>query len=132
MIYGIGTDIVAISRLESIYSNYGDKFAKKILSTNELTKFGTINNYKKKIAYIATRWAAKEAIVKALGTGFRNGLYLTEIIITNTVLGQPKVSFSTIAQKTINNIFLNKKLQILLSLSDDQDYALAYVVIELL
>ncbi|MBP9723118.1 MAG: holo-ACP synthase [Gammaproteobacteria bacterium] len=130
MIYGIGTDIVAISRVSAIYSTYQEKFLAKILSPIELTKFNDINNLEKKDKYLATRWAGKEAIVKALGTGFRQGLYLSNFSITNNVLGQPQVILSTNAYKIISNRLLNKQFHIHLSLSDDKDYALAYAIIE--
>lgn len=135
MIHGIGTDIVNITRIFNLYKKYQNKFVNKILSKQEIIifdKLSNFNNLNKKIYYLANRWAAKEAVVKALGTGFRNGLYWPEISIVNNSLGKPEVELSIKAEEIFNNILDNKPSNIHLSISDDSDYVVCYVILELI
>lgn len=124
MIVGIGTDIVHISRMQALLDKHADKIAQRILSEDEFAQF------KKAVhaaAFLAKRFAAKEAAAKALGTGFRDGLSLQHIAVTNNEQGKPELSFngqglSCIQQRQVSRSFL--------SLSDDGDYAIAYVILE--
>jgi len=130
MIHGIGTDIVAIKRFNTIYSKYPQKCHKKILSPIELTQFNKIKLLEKQIKFIATRWAVKEAFVKAIGIGFRNGLYLPQISIIKNTYGQPKIILSSLANNTLQKKFIDQKFNFHISLSDDSDYAIAYCIVE--
>jgi holo-[acyl-carrier protein] synthase len=135
MIYGIGTDIVSIKRISTIYCKQAHRFVVRILSDAELSKFNAISNTNKKILYLAGRWAAKEAIVKALGTGFRNGLYLNQISIINNEFGQPQALFSETAKQQIKHLLSVRNVTddflIHLSLSHEVDYATSMVVVEI-
>lgn len=122
MISGIGTDLVHIPRMQRLLDKYGVKAAERILSEQELEHF---QRAAKPAAFLAKRFAAKEAAVKALGTGFRDGISLQHITVSNDALGKPYITLSGQAkhhsqQKQIETV--------LLSLSDDGDYASAYVI----
>ena len=86
MIYGVGTDVVEVSRIAKALERFGDGFAKKILSPEEFLVFQK-NNLKEN--FLAKRFAAKEAFAKALGTGFRNDLNFKDIEIMNDKFGKP-------------------------------------------
>ena len=77
-IFGVGIDIVEIQRIKETYSRYGERFARKILSNSELRNFYKNKN---KISFLAKRFAAKEAVGKALGVGIKNGSILKNIEI---------------------------------------------------
>lgn len=121
MIRGIGTDIVEIDRIEKASSREG--FLKKIFTTREIEHLKSRNL---RPEFIAGRFAAKEAIVKALGTGFQ-GVRFQEIEIENDILGKPLVLLSgnakKIASKEGDYIFH-------LSISHGRDNAIAYVIWE--
>ena len=119
-IYGVGTDIVDITRIKKSIKN--KKFINKIFSDRE------IKNSKNKLdSYYAKRFAAKEAFSKALGTGISEGISFNEISILNNDKGQPYIE---LIGKT--KIIVNKKIKkkkIYLSLSDEKKYAIAIVII---
>ena len=123
-IFGIGTDIVNISRIKKSL-NKNKKFKNKIFSLNEIkyceSKLNTI-------AFYSKRFAAKEAFVKALGTGVTKGISFNEISITNNKNGAPFIELLG-KTKTIVKKILKKKNNIYLSLSDEIKYALAIVII---
>lgn len=124
MIYGIGTDIVRIQRLDDSINRYGERFVRRILTDDELDGFHASG---RKAHFLAKRFAAKEAAVKALGTGFRDGLNLKDISVTHDELGKPVLKFSERAQKALKNRGVGNHH---LSLSDEQDYAVAFVTFE--
>lgn len=123
-IFGIGTDIVAIDRIRKIWQRFGEAFARRILAKSE---FEDLNTAKDKIAFLAKRYAAKEALAKALGTGFqRNGIRLTEIAVKNDTLGKPYLEFEAGTQKEMENKHIRESH---LSLSDERDFAIAFVIL---
>ena len=123
-ILGIGTDIVQIARIKRIWLRFWHAFARKILSQQELV---LLEVSKDPIAYLAKRFAAKEAFVKALGTGFRpDGVRFTDIIINNDPLGRPYLDFTNRAKEVINKSHVSESH---LSLSDEKDYAVAFVIL---
>lgn len=124
MIYGIGTDIVRIQRLVDILQRYGERFARRILADDEMQEFQVSN---RKSHFLAKRFAAKEAFVKAIGTGFRNGISLRDIRVTHDDLGKPLLTFSTRLDQRLGNLGIDGCH---LSLSDEQDYAIAFVTLE--
>lgn len=135
MIYGLGTDIVEIMRISDAYNKNPDRFVAKLLSEVEINQLSTIQNQAAKMSFLAGRWAAKEAVAKALGTGIRGDLNLSGIVIDNNDLGCPFVSFSNSADEYINKMLtkkaINHKLHFHLSISHEQQFATATVVIEL-
>ena len=125
-IFGIGTDIVNIKRLEKSLKNYGSQFKNRIFTKNEIIYCDKKNN---PIPYYAKRFAAKEALSKALGTGIRKGIDLKNIEVTNDALGKPSINLKgNVADLLIKKI-KTKKYSIYLSLSDDLPWAQATVII---
>ena len=122
MIVGVGTDVVQIERIEELFAKYGEAFLEKNFHSKEIECFHAFKN-EKAVAYLAKRFAGKEAVAKALGKGVGDGLAFKDIAILNDKLGAPYVDFST---STIQN-FSDKKIYI--SLSDDYPIAVAFVVI---
>jgi len=123
-IFGIGTDIVDVSRMKKLLSN-NKKFKNRIFSENEI-KY--CEKQSDKIASYSKRFAAKEAFSKALGTGISNGISFKEISINNSKNGAPFIQLIGKTRSIIKNI-IKKKKKIYLSLSDEKKYALAMVVI---
>lgn len=124
MIYGIGTDIVYVGRIRDDLSRFGDRFAERILTKNELLEFHQNAN---KANFLARRFAAKEAAVKAMGTGFSNGVQLHHIEVTHDDHGKPMLMFHGRARD-----FLQEKCVTVahISLADEQDNAVAFVTLE--
>lgn len=124
MITGIGTDIVHIPRIEALLSEFGDAFVNKSFTEAEKTYAEKKSNgdARKHACYLAKRWAAKEAVVKALGTGFGNGTHWRDIEITNNAEGQPHVIIHS------NNAFYHN-LNIHISMSDDYPNAVAFAIV---
>lgn len=125
MIFGIGTDIVHIERMRENLDKHGDKFAQRILTVTELSEFEEKND---KAAFLAKRFAAKEATAKAMGTGFSNGLSLLHIGVTHDKAGKPILEFLETAETFLID---NKIKQSHLSLADERDYAVAFVTLGL-
>ena len=123
-IFGIGTDLVDISRVKKLLNN-NKKFINRIFSFNEITH---CESKKDKIASYSKRFAAKEAFTKSLGTGFRKGISFNEISVFNNKKGAPSIELLG-KTKTITRNIIKKKYKIYLSLSDEKKYALAMVVI---
>jgi len=124
MIVGVGVDIAETERFEKLYSRYGERIARRILTDSEQVEFGRRNN---PASYLATRFAAKEAAVKALGTGFGCGVGYKSIEIKNNNQGKPMLKFINSAlelarQKQVKNVFV--------SLSDEKHYVVAMVILE--
>lgn len=125
MIYGIGTDIVHVNRMRENLDKYGEKFARRILTEAEFAEFKDKNN---KAAFLAKRFAAKEAVAKAMGTGFSRGLSLHHIGVSHDDAGKPILEFMDVAK----NFLQDKKIkQTHLSLADERDYAVAFVTLVL-
>jgi len=123
-IFGIGTDIVCIKRIRSSLKN--KNFIKRIFNEQEVLKCkNVVNQYN----CYAKRFAAKEAFSKALGTGISNGINFNEITVLNNKSGKPYISLKGKTKKKIKKMFKQKKTKISLSLSDEKDYAVAFVTI---
>ena len=125
-VIGLGTDIVNINRIKKIYSKYGNHFLNKILTESE-KKFEKTTSKSKKISTIAKRFAAKEAISKAIGYGFSNGVHFKDIEIYNDKSGKPFANLNGKAKSIVKKI--SRKYNIFLSLSDDKPWAVATALI---
>ena len=125
-IFGIGTDIVNIKRMEKSLKKYGFKFKKKIFSKREILY---CEKKKNPSSYYAKRFAAKEAFSKALGTGIRKGVSLKNIEVFNNSKGKPYILLKGDLSKFLKKKINNKKYDIHLSLSDDKPWAQATVII---
>jgi len=123
-IIGIGTDIVAIARIKKIWERYGLAFAKRILTPSE---FEQLPKSRDQIGFLAKRYAAKEAVAKALGTGFRpDGVLLTDIGVSNDHLGRPHLLFSGFAKQEIERKGVTESY---ITLSDEKEFAVAFVIL---
>ena len=125
-IFGIGTDIVNIKRVENILKKRGSLFKKRIFSKIEINYCEKKKNAN---AFFAKRFAAKEAFSKALGTGIRNGISFKDVQIYNNKLGKPNIQLKGKVHKYLKRQIKNKKYYIYLSLSDDKPWAYATVII---
>ncbi len=122
-IIGIGTDIVEQMRISALLERFGQKFVDRILSIEEQKSFERSSN---PVSYLAKRFAAKEAVAKAFGTGIGQAFAFNEISVTNLPSGQPTVSFIGRSKEFVDN--RNVK-EVMISLSDEKAFALAFVVI---
>ena len=91
MIFGIGTDIVQIARMERIHERHGQRFAQHLLMPEEMSAY---RSHARPARYLAMRFAAKEAIVKAMGTGFAHGMWLRDTGIVPNEWGRPEIVWS--------------------------------------
>ncbi len=123
-IFGIGIDILEIKRIKKIFINKKNMFAKKILSKNEIIEYKKKNN---KIYFLAKKFTAKEAVVKALGTGISNGIYFKNIEIYHNKKGKPKIKFLKKTKYYLKKIKFKK---IHISITDEKKYVLSTVIIE--
>ena len=124
MIFGIGTDIVDVTRIKKMKSI--DSFAKKILGDNEYLKFSKLSE-SKKIFFIAKQFAGKEAFAKAIGTGISGDVNFKTIEILRNDEGKPMFKFAEKTQLLIDNLGIAHSH---VSLSDEKEYALAFVILE--
>ena len=125
-IFGIGTDIVNIKRMEKSLKKYGKSFKKRIFSENEINY---CENKKNPSSFYAKRFAAKEALSKALGTGIKGNIIFKDIEILNNKKGKPLIKLKGPVNKFLKTKVKNKKYDIHLSLSDDKPWAQATVII---
>jgi holo-[acyl-carrier protein] synthase len=123
-INGIGVDIVENNRLKKLIKN--KQFISRIFSQKEIDKSKKIKN---KTNYFSKRFAAKEALSKAIGTGFRKGLNFKDISIINDKYGKPNYELNSNVKKFIYSKFNVKKIKISLSLADEKKYSIAFSVI---
>ena len=131
MIIGLGTDIVYVERIKKVYEDSGEHFISKIFTVAERKDIDKLNGFeRKKICKLAKLFAAKEAAVKALGTGFSDGISWQDVEITHDEKGCPKLNLSKKALEKANDLSKGEDWQILLSLSDDYPWAQAVVIIE--
>ena len=124
MIFGIGTDIVEIERIKKISSV--DKFAKKILSQNELDIFNELSKDKKTF-FLSKQFAGKEAVSKALGTGVGKEVSMKNIEILRDNKGKPIFNAIDELKTYMSNLGITKTH---VSLSDESNYAIAMVILE--
>ena len=122
MIIGVGTDIVEVDRIRKAFSRRPEKFRRKILAAEEIEK----TPVNREIEYLAKRFAAKEAISKVLGTGMKFGVSFGDILIlTDLKTGQPLVELKGYARQQASRKGINR---ILISISDEKDYAMAFAI----
>jgi holo-[acyl-carrier protein] synthase len=91
VIFGIGTDVVQLARVEEIFARHGEHFVRRLLMPQEETAFRA---YRRPVRFLAMRFAAKEAIVKALGTGFAHGVWIRDVGVAPDTWGRPQIIWS--------------------------------------
>ena len=123
---GLGSDLIDIRRIENTLSKFGDRFKKRIFTEDEIKK---CERRKQSAACYAKRFAAKEAAAKALGTGFRNGVFWRDLEVTNLPSGKPTITFHGNSQLQLKKIANDKEPNISLTITDEFPYAQAIVTI---
>jgi holo-[acyl-carrier protein] synthase len=128
MIYGIGTDIIQISRIEAALARNGERFAEKVLGPEELEKY---RRRKEKveargIRFLATRFAAKEAFSKAIGLGMRMPMTWRAMQTLNAASGKPVA----VTSGALSEFMEQNGLTAQVSITDEDDYAVAFVIVE--
>ncbi len=128
MIFGIGTDILRIERVEQAIGRRGERFAEKILGPQELEKY---HRRKAKVAarglrFLATRFAAKEAFSKAIGLGMRMPMTWRAMQVLNAPSGKPVV----VTSGALSDFMQEQGLSAHVTITDEIDYAVAFVVVE--
>ena len=128
MIYGIGTDIIRIDRIQAALDRYGDRFAERILGAEELQKY-----HRRKarveargLRFLATRFAAKEAFAKAIGLGIHMPMTWRAMQTLNAPSGKPIVVTSGALEQHMQDNGLTAQV----SITDETDYAVAFVIVE--
>ncbi len=124
MIKGIGTDLVRTSRIANSLERFGERFAEKILASGEMTDFKSSND---KVKFLSKRFAAKEAVAKALGTGMGAGVHFKLIEVTHKPSGSPAVVLLGAAQERASKLGVT---HVYLSVTDEEGLAQAFSVIE--
>ena len=123
MIFGIGTDIVSIVRMQQGLERHGERFAQRILDADEYRDY---SKSPKPAAFLAKRFAAKEAAVKALGLGFSRGISMQHVSVGHDDNGRPLLCLSGTAKIIADELGVGESF---LSLADEQDHAIAYVIL---
>ena len=124
-IVGIGVDIIQNSRIKKAIKN--KSFVNRIFTKSEISS-SKIRNYKTN--YFAKRFAAKEAFIKSIGTGIRKGINFKDIYVINDKSWKPNIKFSNKVNNLIIKKFKTRNFDIFLSLSDEKNYSIAFVVIQ--
>ncbi|MGD9000415.1 MAG: holo-ACP synthase [Granulosicoccaceae bacterium] len=123
MIYGIGTDIVRVARMSANLEKYGERFARRILTDQEYRDF---EQSARPAHFLARRFAAKEAIAKAMGIGFSRGMSLRHVGVGHDEHGKPVVEFYDRALELCEELGIGEGY---ISLADEQDHAVAFVTL---
>ncbi len=128
MIYGIGTDICDIRRIRASLQRHGERFARKILSEGELTTWQarSLRWPDRGVSYLATRFSAKEAFSKAIGTGMRMPMTWRSCEIANAASGKPEIVLHGALQVWFEALQLSAHITV----TDETDYAVSFCVVE--
>jgi len=140
MIYGVGTDIIRISRIEAALARHGERFAERILGAEELAVFRQRsaraartgearvepNTTRRGLHYLATRFAAKEAFSKAIGLGMCMPMHWHAVQILNAAAGGPVL----VANGALLALMQEKGWSAQVSITDEVEYAVAFVIVE--
>jgi len=124
VIYGVGSDLIEIPRVERALARFGERFAQRILCEPELRRF---HGHAKPAAYLAKRFAAKEAFTKALGTGIHAPANWHGVWVINLKSGKPQLEFSAALAKLLRDRGIRRSH---LTLSDERGMAAATVILE--
>ncbi|HNH99658.1 MAG TPA: holo-ACP synthase [Rhodocyclaceae bacterium] len=123
MIHGIGTDVCRVERFERMLERYGERAARRVLGGRELSEFSSVVHPAR---FLARRFAAKEAFAKAIGTGIREPVFLSAMQVGHDGLGKPFMECGGALAAMMSSAGLTAHL----SISDEEDLAVAFVVIE--
>lgn len=124
MIFGIGTDIVSYSRISRLHQRYDQRFAQRVLSAKEWPNYNASGD---PVRFLMKRFVAKEAFAKAIGTGLRSPVTLQRICIEHDTLGKPILVFDKTLAEFVADLRVTRHH---ISISDERDSAVAFVVLE--
>jgi holo-[acyl-carrier protein] synthase len=124
MIFGVGTDIVELSRVHAAYDRFGEKFAQRILMDEEMELYRCS---KRRVRFLAMRFAGKEAAVKAMGTGFAHGVWLRDVGIISNDWGRPLLVWSERGRRVCERLGIGDGH---VSLTDEAGLIMAFAVVE--
>jgi holo-[acyl-carrier protein] synthase len=129
VIYGVGTDVVEIGRIAAARARFGDRFVQRILGAQERVRYAQrlTRSERRGLAYLATRFAAKEAIAKALGLGLRPPMSWRAVEIVNAPSGQP----TALVQGALALFMAQRNLTLHVSVSDERELATAFAIAEI-
>lgn len=130
MIYGIGTDLVEIDRVEAAVQRFGGRFVERILGPQERVRYAQrhARSPRRGLAFLATRFAAKEAVSKAIGLGLRAPMTWRAVEIVNAPSGQPQV----VAHGALAEFLRARRLRLSVSVTDERAMAMAFAVAEVI
>lgn len=123
MIYGVGTDIVKLSRVQRTYDRFGQRFVERLLMDEEVEQF---DRNKWPVRFLAMRFAAKEATVKAMGTGFAHGVWIRDVGTISNAWGRPEIIWSDRGRARCGELGIGDGH---VSLTDDAGLILAFAVV---
>lgn len=123
-VFGVGTDLVEIARIGAIYDRFGERFARHLLMPEEQISFAKVRRPER---FLAMRFAAKEAIVKALGTGFAGGIWIRDVGVVTDKRGQPQIIYSQRGDRVRHELGAGNGF---ISLSDERGLVMATAVLE--
>ena len=123
MIFGIGTDILEIDRVKRVYERHGERFVDRLLLPDEVTLF---RNQARPVRFLAMRFAAKEAIVKAMGTGFAHGMWIRDAGVLPNAFGRPQIVWSARGQTLCDQLGIGEGH---LTLTDEAGLVVAVAVL---
>lgn len=132
MIKGIGTDLVELARIEQLIARQGDAFAKRLLADVEWDDYQACLRFSEQhphsaqqVKFLAKRWAFKEALAKALGTGIAQGISFKQLVLCHDELGKPLASLNGAALARADSLGISDWQ---VSISDERHYAVAFVI----
>ena len=130
MIYGIGTDVIEIARIDQALQRSGRRFAERILGRQELVRYEqrSQRHAARGLAFLATRFAAKEAVSKALGLGMHHPMTWRAVEILNAPSGRPMA----VVHGALETFVAERRLALHVSVSDERAYAVAYAIAEVM
>ena len=128
MIFGIGIDLIEIARIEAAYARFGERFARRILGDRELERYHTRRSRSdaRGLAFLATRFAAKEAISKALGLGMRSPMHWRAVEVLNEPGGRPIAA----VRGELAEYVRRHRIKLHISVTDERQMAAAYAIAE--
>ncbi len=129
MIHGVGTDVVEIARIAAALERHGDRFVDRILGPRERARYDArrARSVRRGVAFVSTRFAAKEAISKAIGLGLRAPMTWRAVEIVNAPSGQPQV----LVHGALAEFVHARRLRLSVSVSDERELAMAFAVAEI-
>lgn len=123
MVFGVGTDIVQISRIEMTWQRFGERFADRLLLDEERELFATS---KHPVRFLSMRFAVKEAVVKAMGTGFAHGMWVRDVGMVPNNWGQPQIIYSARGRRMCEQLGIGRGH---VSVTDEAGLIVAFAVL---